>query len=184
MIVNFIRHGLTVGNEMKRYIGRTDEELSQRSIEIIESIEYPPCDTLIVSPMKRCIQTAGIIYPGKEYTICSNFRECDFGDFEGKNYLELMGNILYQKWIDSGGRDTFPNGENPAEFKRRCVCAFENIISGINNDVSMVIHGGTIMSILENLCDEKKSFYEWSVENAHGYITEYNGEYIHIWKKF
>ena len=169
---------------MKRYIGRTDEELSMKGIEIIKNMKYPPCDTLIVSPMKRCIQTARIIYPNKKYTICGDFRECDFGDFEVKNYLELKGDISYQKWIDSNGKDTFPNGENPEKFRERCVNAFKNIITDINNDVSMVIHGGTIMSILENLCDEKKSFYEWSIENAHGFITEYNGEYIHIWKKF
>ncbi|MBP3761767.1 MAG: histidine phosphatase family protein, partial [Ruminococcus sp.] len=89
MKINFIRHGMTAGNEMKKYIGTTDEELSEKGISIIKSIQYPDCDTLIVSPMKRCIQTAKIIYPDKNYIICEDFRECDFGDFEGKNYIEL-----------------------------------------------------------------------------------------------
>ena len=54
----------------------------------------------------------------------------------------------------------------------------------INDDVSIIAHGGTLMAVLENLCDEKKNFYDWHIGNAHGYITEYNGENIHIWKKF
>ncbi|HAE53064.1 MAG TPA: histidine phosphatase family protein [Ruminococcus sp.] len=184
MKINFIRHGMTAGNEMKKYIGTTDEELSEKGISIIKSIQYPDCDTLIVSPMKRCIQTAEIIYPDKNYIICEDFRECDFGDFEGKNYIELKDNPDYQKWIDSNGKNTFPNGENPENFKKRCVCAFKNIISDIHDDVSVIAHGGTLMAVLESLCDEKKNFYDRHIGNAHGYITEYNGENIHIWKKF
>ena len=169
MIINFIRHGLTAEKKKKKYIGRTDENLSEKGIDMLKNIKYPECDILFVSPMKRCIQTAEIIYPDKKYTICDDLRECDFGDFEGKNYMELKNNPDYQKWIDSNGKNTFPNGENPENFKKRCVCAFKNIISDIHDDVSVIAHGGTLMAVLGN---------------AHGYITEYNGENIHIWKKF
>ncbi|MBR0141799.1 MAG: histidine phosphatase family protein [Ruminococcus sp.] len=181
--INFIRHGLTAGNETKKYIGRTDENLSEKGIDTLKNIKYPECDILFVSPMKRCIQTAEIIYPDKKYTICDDLRECDFGDFEGKNYQELKDNILYQKWIDSNGTDTFPNGESPENFKKRCVKAFLEIIKNTDSkNISFVVHGGTIMAILEKLSN--KSFYEWHIENAHGFITEYDGEKINVWKKF
>ena len=32
------------------------------------------------------------------------------------------------------------------------------------------------------LCAEH--FDEWHIENAHGFITEYDGEKINVWKKF
>ena len=42
----------------KRYIGRTDESLSQKGIEEIKNRLYPDVDTVLVSPMKRCVETA------------------------------------------------------------------------------------------------------------------------------
>lgn len=38
MKIIFIRHGQTKGNEEKRYIGRTDESLSQKGIEEIKIV--------------------------------------------------------------------------------------------------------------------------------------------------
>ncbi|MDE6102206.1 MAG: histidine phosphatase family protein, partial [Ruminococcus sp.] len=128
MIINFIRHGKTAGNIYKKYIGRTDEPLCAEGVKEIESNKYPSCDMVITSPMKRCIQTADIIYPDKKPVICDDFRECDFGDFEGKNYLELSGSPDYQKWIDSNGTDTFPNCENPQNFRKRCVEIFLKVV--------------------------------------------------------
>lgn len=52
MKIIFIRHGQTKGNEEKRYIGRTDESLSQKGIEEIKNRLYPDADTVLVSPMK------------------------------------------------------------------------------------------------------------------------------------
>ena len=98
MKIIFIRHGQTKGNEEKRYIGRTDESLSQKGIEEIKNRLYPDVDTVLVSPMKRCVETAKIIYPDSKYIICNDFRECDFGIFEGKNYDELKNDSDYQKW--------------------------------------------------------------------------------------
>ena len=120
MKIIFIRHGQTKGNEEKRYIGRTDESLSQKGIEEIKNRLYPGVDTVLVSPMKRCVETAKIIYPDSKYIICNDFRECDFGIFEGKNYDELKNDSDYQKWIDSMGTMAIPQGESHEQFKTRC----------------------------------------------------------------
>ena len=107
MKVIFVRHGKTKGNLEKRYIGKTDEDLSLEGIKAIKiNIDkklYPPADILFVSPMRRCIQTADLIYPKIKREIINDFRECDFGIFEGKNYIELTSCNEYQKWIDSNG---------------------------------------------------------------------------------
>ena len=91
----FIRHGRTPGNKEMRYIGRTDESiLPESAAELRERAlrgEYGHPGILFVSPMRRCIETAGIIYPEMEMHIIRDFRECDFGSFEGRNYSELDG---------------------------------------------------------------------------------------------
>ena len=69
MILNLIRHGKTQGNAEKRYIGRTDELLSDEGSSELRNICYPPCDILAASPMKRCLMTADIIYPDMEKLI-------------------------------------------------------------------------------------------------------------------
>ena len=110
MKINLIRHGQTAGNLESRYIGTTDEPLCSAGMEALRSRRYPAHGVLICSPMKRCIQTAQAIYPGVKPTIMHELRECDFGLFEGKNYLELNGDPDYQRWIDSGGNLPFPGG--------------------------------------------------------------------------
>lgn len=182
MKIIFIRHGKTAGNCEKRYIGRTDEPLCGDGIAEISPEKFPDADIVFSSPMKRCLETAKLIYSGKEITVVGDFRECDFGDFEGKNYAELNGDPVYQSWIDSGGKLTFPNGEEPEAFKRRCVLAFENIVKDLKPDstAAFVVHGGTVMAVLEKYALPKKEFYEYNLPNIGGYITEYDGKNLRI----
>ena len=120
MKIMFLRHGLTNGNLEKRYIGTTDEPLCNCGIMQLKNKRFPHFDVLISSSALRCIQTAETLFPAQEIIIEKDFRECDFGDFEGKNYMELSNDTYYQKWIDSGGNLPFPNGESPADFRKRC----------------------------------------------------------------
>lgn len=181
MIINFIRHGKTAGNIEKRYIGKTDEQLCTEGKEEIKNNKYPDCDIVISSPMKRCIQTTEIIYPDKKIIICDDLRECDFGNFEGKNYIELSENPDYQKWIDSNGIDTFPYGENPHDFRKRCIDIFIKTVRKYSDKkLSFVVHGGTIMSIMEKFAIPHRNYYDWQVKNGHGFVTEYSDRKITI----
>lgn len=177
MKIIFIRHGQTKGNEEKRYIGKTDESLSQKGIEEIKKHLYPNADIIYVSPMKRCIETAKIIYPNSKYIICSDFRECDFGIFEGKNYDELKNKPDYQKWLDSMGTMQIPQGESHEQFKTRCCNEFKGIVKTLNDTAALIVHGGTIMAILEKYAVPKSDFYSYQVKNGCGYVTEFeNGQ--------
>ena len=185
MKIIFIRHGKTVGNLERCYIGRTDELLCDIGKNEISEKKYPDCDIVFTSSMKRCIQTAEIIYPDKNIIEVSDLNECDFGDFEGKNYAELSGNTDYQEWIDSGGKMQFPNGELPENFKKRCLKAFENIVFRYKNFevLAFVVHGGTIMSVLEKHAVPKKDYYDYQIKNGDGYITDFDGKKIIILEK-
>ena len=120
MEVRLIRHFATEGNLEKRYIGVTDEGIKTECIPEYDlkkeengrygkgngREKWEP-ELVIVSTLKRCRQTAEILFPGAEQVVCDKMRECDFGLFEGKNYQELTGNPKYQSWIDSGGTKAF-----------------------------------------------------------------------------
>ena len=135
--------------------------------------------------MKRCVETAKLIYPNREYITVNGLEECDFGDFEGKNYKELSDNPDYKSWVESGGILPFPNGESPVGFKIRCVAAFDEAVQKFKDKsaISFVVHGGTIMAVLEKYALPKKDYFDYGVENGGGYITEFDGEVIRITEK-
>ena len=114
-----IRHGMTYGNTQGRYIGTTDEPLLPEEAADLKKYDLGRVDRVYASPRKRCRETAEILYPGQEITLVEEFAECDFGEFENKNYQELSGNPNYQKWVDSGGTLEFPGGESRKEFRER-----------------------------------------------------------------
>lgn len=181
MKIALIRHFQTRGNKERRYIGRTDEPLvpGQKTEKI-----YPPGEVLIVSPMKRCIQTAEIIYPGQPQILCDDFKECDFGLFEGKTYQQLKSEPAYQEWLNSGGTIPFPAGESSSDFKERCILGFKKKINMLFarkcESAALVIHGGTIMAIIEEFDSAHRDFYHWQAENGGGYQAKLGSDSLKL----
>ena len=172
-----IRHGKTQGNLERRYIGsRTDEPLCAQGIAELKDKQYPPVKRVFTSPMKRCLETAALLYPNVLIETVTDFRECDFGDFENKNYAELNGNTDYQTWIDSGGEMPFPNGESRAMFAERCVRAFQKIQSQ-TEDCAIIAHGGTLMAIMESAARPVGCYYDFQVQNGEGFVLNKDGSY-------
>lgn len=166
MTVYLIRHGSTLGNLEGRYVGTTDEPLCGVGVEELRRRAYPDCDRLFSSPMRRCIETAHTIYPGRAVELVDGFRECDFGDFEYRNYAELSGRADYQAWVDSYGTLPFPNGESREEYSERSYRAFLGVLSRVDcGRVSMVVHGGTIMSVMERL-NPGSDYFDYRVGNG------------------
>lgn len=145
-------------------------------IEQLETLRYPDADAVFVSPLKRCIQSAGIIFPGKPVHIADDLRECDFGEFEGQNFDELKDDPAYQAWLASGGELSFPGGESKKEFSERCVKGFESIIAGLaEGNYAFIVHGGTIMAIMEHFTGG--DYYDFQVKNGKGFILNTDGSY-------
>ena len=180
--IYLIRHGVTPGNQEHRYVGRTDEGLTEAARTELESRceIFQHVDSVITSPMKRCIQTAEILFPYQTPEIQPGLEEMDFGTFEYKNYKELSGDPQYQAWIDSNGTLPFPAGEDLGQFKRRCCQSFQASLEKIRrtgaSSVAFVVHGGTIMAILEAFAEGKKSYYDWQVKNGCGYLATVESE--------
>lgn len=172
-----IRHGKTQGNLEHRYIGsRTDEPLCAQGITELMINSYPCVARVYVSPMKRCMETASLLYPDVPVEMVEGFRECDFGDFENKNYAELNGRADYQAWIDSNGEMPFPNGESRAAFAARCVQAFEQIRNQ-TEDCAIIAHGGTLMAIMEQYAKPSGNYFDFQVKNGEGFVLSQDGSY-------
>lgn len=181
-----IRHFPTKGNLEKRYVGRTDESIlkinpsnlrfmveGQDQKEMLSSIQ-----NVFVSPLVRCRQTRDLVFPYKREQIISNFTECDFGEFEYKNYQDLNMDPEYIKWMETGELKHFPKGESLEMFKQRSVQGFLECMELCRthkwNSVAMVVHGGTIMSIMESIMEPKMDFYHWHVKNGEGYCLTFD----------
>lgn len=192
-----IRHGETASNKEHRYLGRTDEDLSPCGAEKIKKAVqkklYPEIDILFTSPMKRCLQTAQLIYPDMTAHIIPEFAEMDFGEFEGKNYQDLKDDARYQAWIDSNGTLPFPGGESQKMYIGRCKLGFETMINELYKQksvslqstilqkdkykdslavnqytIGIVVHGGTIMSLMHAYAGG--AYFDYQVKNGRGYI--------------
>jgi alpha-ribazole phosphatase len=173
-----IRHGETEGNLLKHYIGRTDEPLCEQGREHAgETRGRFSCPgtggRVYVSPLLRATQTAIILFPQAEQIVVEDFREMDFGDFEGHSHEELQADATYRAWLDKLCEPPCPNGESRAEFNTRVRSAFSSLIEEAlrtqEKHVAIVAHGGTIMSIMGHGGRPSRPFYEWSVKNCGGY---------------
>lgn len=183
MEVIFIRHLPTPGNEKRQYIGSTDETLSEQAVKIFreqqegsEAVLYPEIQCLTASPMKRCLQTAELIWPGVPARTEPLLRECDFGRFERKTYEELKDKPAYVRWLESGGMTAFPEGESQETFRERCRAGVRKWIrrwmeEGVNR-AAFVVHGGTIMAALSGMAEGEHSFYHWQAGNGCGYSAK------------
>lgn len=179
MTLTLIRHGETWSNAKKRYLGTTDEGLSEAGIRHIQQIQtsglYPVTEPLFVSPMLRCRQTAKLLFPGVAYQIVPQWREIDFGRFEGKTYRELSKTTEYQAWLASGGTLPFPEGESREQFIRRSVQGFaeevKTLCDGSRERLSFemcaVVHGGTIMALMSVLSGGE--YFDFQVGCGEGY---------------
>lgn len=179
-----IRHAKTKGNLEGRYIGsRTDEslckegiaELEEKRSGILHRIMQDKKDDfhLVSSPMKRCTESAELLFSRKADEIAAELRETDFGAFEGKNYGQLNGTKAYQDWIDSNGTLSFPEGEAREDFIERSFKAFREVIlkNGSKDKFIFVCHGGSIMSIMMELTG--RDYYDFQVHPIGGFELEF-----------
>ena len=168
-----IRHGKTEGNKEKRYIGRTDQPLSEGGIAgIKENLgRYPSVEKVYASPMKRTRQTAELIYPGQASELVDGLREMDMGVFEGKNHAELKNRPSYILWVATRGKISIPGGESMKDFGKRTMDAFTQVLGDMQAEgikrSAVVAHGGTIMSIVSQLADD--DYYKYMVNNGAGF---------------
>ncbi len=175
--VNLIRHGLTDANLNGTYTGRADIPVNSAGIKELKYIKknfrFDEVDAVVTSPLTRCKQTAAILYPGKEILPYDGLIEYDFGEFEGKTAKELESDKRYAEWLGSAGEAKAPFGESNDEFAARVTGAFKMLVDGLlktdMREVSVITHGGVIMTLLSFFGIPQKPMHEWICNPGKGY---------------
>lgn len=178
-IIYFIRHGKTAWNAEGKYLGVTDEPLSEigkNELRTIWNKKKISFQNLYISPMIRCVETANIIFPSKSYKIIDEIHERNFGIFEGKKYEELKNNKEYINFISSRGKCSLTNGESYEDFDKRINIGLTKILDNMNEQdiqkAAILCHGGVIMHIFSQNSGKSGDFFEYIVDNGRGYASE------------
>lgn len=175
MDIYFIRHGMTAGNKLRRYIGRTDEPLSPEGADLAQSRgSFPHIARVWVTPLLRTQQTAKILFPNARQTMIDGLREMDFGDFENRSASEMENDAVYRDWVNGNCLDRCPGGERIDEFSARVCAAFIDALrqESAGQPAVFVVHGGTIMSIMYAFATERRAYYDWNVKNCCGWRAQ------------
>lgn len=175
--IHLIRHALTKGNLEGRYIGHTDESLCREGKEQLEAMlkeyDYPEASVVFSSTLKRCIETAKMIYPDKTPIEMRGFDECDFGEFENRTAEELAPYEEFADWLSGGPEARALNGESNQEFASRVCDTFVKTVDGLiktgTTSAAIFTHGGVITSILSAFGLPELPMTDWMCPSSCGY---------------
>lgn len=185
MDVLLLRHGQTPGNRLHRYIGRTDQPLTDEGTALAQAGGTVPSVAVAhVSPLLRARQTARICLPNAWLELCPGLREMDFGDFENRSAEEMMDDPAYRAWVEGGCLSPCPNGESVLEFQARVCEAFSGLLRKAAQtgarELAIVAHGGTIMAIMDRYARDPRKYFEWYVPNCGGYRLQIDPEALWV----
>jgi len=175
--IHMIRHGAIHPTLQGRYIGTTDVPLSEEGKTALRRLDrrmdYPYAKVVFTGPLKRCTQTARILYPMIEPLVIDQLTECSFGEWENKTAEELKNDEDFKKWLAGDPSVKPPRGEGNADFTRRICLMFENIVDGLiktgTTDAVIVTHGGVMTTLLSVYGLPQAKPFDWMCDNGYGY---------------
>ncbi len=154
--LSIIRHGMTEANDRGIYIGSTDLPLSPKGAADLASkldeFVYPNVHRVYSSPLRRCTETAELLFPYTQMCTVDDLRELDMGKFDGKSVDELVDREDYKQWLRGGKESRPPNGESLEELTARTYKARHEILTDMMNDgithAAVITHAGLISNML------------------------------------
>ncbi len=175
--IHMIRHGEIAPTLSGKYIGTTDIPLCEEGKMKLRKLDfekdYPYAAAVFTSPLKRCTQTAKILYPNTQAIVIDQLSECNFGEWENHSAEEIIGNPDFSKWLAGDPSVKPPRGESNADFTRRICLIFEQIVDGLmktgTTDCAIITHGGVIMTLLSVYGIPTAKPFDWAVDNGYGY---------------
>ncbi len=173
VVVALFRHGLTELNKQRAYIGWTDAPICEDVRESLSAINPNPYEVVVTSDLIRCLQTAEILFPRKDFIPFLELREMNFGPWEGKRYEELAGDPHYEEWIGGQFEANVPGVESYYDFSQRIEKGWEKVSKLVRDDevdsLAIVTHGGVLRYLLSKLAPIEKDFWEWHVPHGNGF---------------
>ena len=136
-------------------LGRTNPELSELGWQqmLDNCAGLTDIDVMISSPLLRCALFAKHIAVQQELPLHINadFVEFDFGDWDGRSYLELHNDFpqdMHNFFIDPAN-NTPPNGESLADFSQRVETALLSVLQQHQGKrIALFVHSGVIRTLI------------------------------------
>jgi broad specificity phosphatase PhoE len=155
-----VRHGETEGQSSIRYYGVTDVPLSDHGREQARAARFRiPGETfeaVFSSTLCRAWESARIIAPRFRVRLESDFREIDFGRWEGltRQEIEIADPILYSEWQRKQPDFEFPGGETRKAFRDRVARGLRALRATDVESALVVAHKGVLRTLLELVISE------------------------------
>ena len=148
------RHGQSLWNEVRKFQGSTDVELSAlgraQAAALGRALRGYRLAAVYVSPMRRAVETAEIALGEAQLplTPLAELRELSLGEWEGCTVEEIRSREgdPYTAWVTNPLDCPPPGGEPLPEVCERVLRAIDGIAAAHPNgdDVLVVAHGGVI----------------------------------------
>ncbi|MGE7875853.1 histidine phosphatase family protein [Peribacillus muralis] len=169
--IALLRHGLTIANERRAYLGWSDSPLSAGGEKQILALRdfYPMYEKIHTSDLPRCVETARLLFPDAALVKDGSFREMNFGLWEGRTYDELKGDGKYLDWLEHPMEAEVPGGESYPEFSARVRNGWNEWIADEKGRHVLMTHGGVIRDLLVRFAPVEKAFFDWGIAHGMGY---------------
>jgi broad specificity phosphatase PhoE len=154
-----VRHGETDGQSSVRFHGSADVDLSAEGRAQMQRVaaglvRVP--DVVVASPLRRSWRAAVIAGKGAPVRLEADFREIDFGRWEGltKQEIQARDPVLYEDWQRRAPGFEYPGGELRSDFRDRVQRGLERLLGNPVRDGLLVLHKGVIRTVVETLSGE------------------------------
>jgi alpha-ribazole phosphatase len=152
VVVDFLRHGETDAGDA--LLGRTDVPLSSAGREAVaRQVAGHTWSVIVTSPLQRARETADVVAveAGQAIDIDPDWREIDFGDWDGQSRRALARDERLGAFYASPDSNPPPNGEAMEQVRGRVTVALERLAARGAGPVLVVAHGGSIRMALSLL---------------------------------
>lgn len=163
--IKYFVHGTTTDNLEKKATGWLPGKLSEKGVEQANNlaliIKDEKFDIVFCSDLKRAVDSAKIDFQYHDIEIVqdSRLRECNYGDYDGKD-SKLANYGLHIV-------DRFPNGENLIDVEERMKSFIKYLKANYNNKkVAIVSHKAPQLALdvlLNNKTWEEAIASDWRV---------------------
>lgn len=147
-----IRHAPVQHEWRGRFLGGMDVEISddcRESIDRLRSVAGAWANYEIYSsPLRRALQTAERVFPGRRIVTLDELRERLMGTWEGlvKEEMRLQNPTIFLHNGRLNPRVTAPGGEAIGDFVARVRLALQRLLA-ISKPAVMVTHNGVILAL-------------------------------------
>lgn len=153
-----IRHAETAGTG-KTLTGRlpgvhlSPNGLRQADL-LVQALRQVSLQAVYASPLERTMETARLLAEARNLSVvpCKAANEVDYGEWAGKNWIELQPSALWRRFNEQRSVTAPPGGELMLQIQARIIRAMAEMrVQYPDQHVAIVSHGDVIRSAVAHL---------------------------------